>query len=125
VLPFFLLCERIKPGASRIPNSLVLCVENYETLTDAINGLKAKGYLKDFNLNPDYIERKARNMTLYPSDFTIDKFYRFEGASNPDDSSIVYAISSKEGLKGTLVNAYGVYADSLANEMVKKLQIAR
>ena len=106
-------------------NSLISCMETYETLTDAINGLKTKGYLEDFNLNPDYIECKARNMTLYPSDFTIDKFYRFEGASNPDDSSIVYAISSKQGLKGTLVSAYGVYADSLTNEMVKKLRIAR
>jgi len=24
-------------------------METYETLTDAINGLKAKGYLEDFN----------------------------------------------------------------------------
>ena len=106
-------------------NFLILCMESYETLTDALNDLKAEGYVEDFNLKPDYIECKARNMTLYPSDFTIDKFYRFEGASNPDDSSIVYAISSKEGLKGTLVSAYGVYADSLTDDMVKKLQIAR
>ena len=30
-------------------NSLTSCMETYETLTDAINGLKAKGYLEDFN----------------------------------------------------------------------------
>jgi len=100
-------------------------METYETITDAINGLKVKGYVEDFNLQPDFIECKNLNLTLYPSDFTIDNFYRFEGASNPDDNSIVYAISSKQGLKGTLVNAYGVYADTLTDEMVKKLQIAR
>jgi hypothetical protein len=59
---------------------------------------------------------------LYPNDFVIDKFFRFEGASNPDDSSIVYAISSKDGLKGTLIDAYGVYADSLTNDMIEKLK---
>ena len=55
----------------------------------------------------------------------IDKFYRFEGASNPDNSAIVYAISSRDGLKVTVLDAYGVYADSLTTEMIKKLKIIR
>lgn len=79
----------------------------------------------DFNLKTDCIECKGPNIQLYPAEFVIDKFYRFEGASNPDDSAIVYAISSKDGLKGTLVDAYGVYADSLNNEMIEKLKIKR
>src|SRR6476469_4938982 len=97
----------------------------YTTVTDTLETLKEEGYVVDFNLKQDCVECKSLNLQLYPADFVIDKFYRFEGASNPDDSSIVYAISSKQGLKGTLVSAYGVYADSLTNEMVKKLQIAR
>jgi hypothetical protein len=71
------------------------------------------------------VECKSLNIQLYPEDFVIDKFYRFEGASNPDDSAIVYAISSKDGLKGTLVDAYGVYSDTLTNDMIKKLKIMR
>jgi hypothetical protein len=55
----------------------------------------------------------------------IDKFYRFEGDSNPDDNAIIFAISSKDGWKGTLLDAYGVYADSLSNEMIEKLKISR
>jgi hypothetical protein len=47
--------------------------------------------------------------------------YRFEGDSNPDDSSIVYAISSNTGLKGTLVDAYGAYSENLNFDMAKKL----
>lgn len=100
-------------------------MDAYETLTEAINGLKSKGYTEDFNLKHYCLECKGRDLELRPSDFTIDKFYRFEGASNPDDNSIVYAISSTDGLKGTLVDAYGVYADSLSEEMVEKLKIAR
>ena len=83
-------------------------MNNYTTVTDTLNGLKEQGYVLDFNLKPDCIECNAQNLQLYPEDFVIDKFYRFEGASNPDDSAIVYAISSKDGLKGTLLDAYGV-----------------
>ena len=99
--------------------------DTYETLSAALNGLHAKGYVEDFNLKDNCIECKSRNLQLYPEDFIIDSFYRFEGASNPADNSIVYAISSKDGLKGTLVDAYGVYSSNLNDEMVRKLQIAR
>jgi hypothetical protein len=94
----------------------------YTTVTDLLKNLKEEGYVFDFNLKPDCIECKGPNIKLYPNDFVIDKFFRFEGASNPDDSSIVYAISSKDGLKGTLIDAYGVYADSLTNDMIEKLK---
>jgi hypothetical protein len=100
-------------------------MKTYETLSQALNGLKAEGYVEDFNLEPFCIECQSLQLQLHPSDFTIDKFYRFEGASNPGDNSIVYAISSKDGLKGTLVDAYGVYSNNLNDEMIQKLQIAR
>lgn len=100
-------------------------MNNYTTVTDTLNALKAEGYVLDFNLKQDCVVCNAPDIKLYPDDFIIDKFYRFEGASNPDDSAIVYAISSKDGLKGTLVDAYGVYADSLTTEMINKLKIRR
>lgn len=100
-------------------------MDAYDTLSAALEGLKAKGYTEDFNLHPDRISCPAQNLELHPGDFTIDAFYRFEGASNPDDSSIVYAISSNSGLKGTLVDAYGMYSDSLNEDMIQKLKIVR
>lgn len=97
----------------------------YETMSEALNDLKAEGYSEDFNLKSHCIECNSMERRFQPDEFEIDKFFRFEGASNPDDNSIVYAISSKDGLKGVLVDAYGVYADSLNEEMVEKLKIAR
>ena len=55
----------------------------------------------------------------------VEEFHRFEGMSSTDDNSVVYAISSKDGLKGILVDAYGVYASSLSDEMIRKLSINR
>lgn len=100
-------------------------MNSYTTVTDTLNTLKEEGYVLDFNLKTDCVECKSQDLKLSPEEFVIDKFYRFEGASNPDDNAIVYAISSRKGLKGTLIDAYGVYADSLTTEMIEKLKIRR
>ena len=52
----------------------------------------------------------------------IDKYYRFEGMSDPGDNSIVYAISAVTGEKGVLVDAYGMYSENMTPEMIRKLQ---
>jgi hypothetical protein len=98
-------------------------MKSYDTLSQAINSLKSDGYSSDFNLHPDWIECPATNVKLKPDEFHIDSVYRFEGMSNPDDNSVLYAISSRAGLKGVLVDAYGVYADSISQEMIGKLKI--
>jgi hypothetical protein len=49
------------------------------------------------------------------------KHYRFEGISNPDDNEILYAIETDDGVKGTLVDAYGMYADSNVASFMEKL----
>jgi hypothetical protein len=64
-------------------------------------------------------------LQLSPEAFIVDEFYRFEGMSSTDDNSIVFAISSENGLKGVLVDAYGVYASNLNDSMIKKLSISR
>lgn len=93
------------------------------TLSQTLNDLKAKGYTEDFNLKADCIDCRSGQLKISPSDFQVDEHFRFEGASDPADAAIVYAISSeKHKLKGVLVNAYGVYADPLTDEMIAKLK---
>lgn len=96
---------------------------NYDTLTEAINIKQAEGYTFDFNLSSSTLQCRKLNKTFDSSEFTVDSFYRFEGDSNPDDSSILYAISTEYGLKGLLVDAYGAYSDNLNAEMIQKLKI--
>lgn len=95
---------------------------SYPTLSEAVNGLQARGYTDDLVLAERHLVCDARNLSLDPADFQIDEFHRFEGNSDPEDQSIVYAISSdKHGLKGILVNAYGPDASTMTQEMVRKL----
>lgn len=62
---------------------------------------------------------------VFHNEFEIDRFFRIEGDdSSPNDSAILYAISSdKYGLKGTMVNAYGAYSNSISDEMLAKLNL--
>lgn len=97
-------------------------MDNYDTLSEAMNGLKTKGYTYDFNLCLGHIECNSLKLKLHPEDFEVDLVFRFEGMSSTDDNSVLYAISSKKGIKGLLVDAYGVYAENISEAMRKKLR---
>ncbi|GAA0877082.1 hypothetical protein GCM10009119_00500 [Algoriphagus jejuensis] len=95
---------------------------NYEpTLVEILEGLRKEGYTEDFNIRFDSLI--CDNACLLPSQFEVDKVFRFEGNTNPSDEAILYAISSNSGdIKGVLVNSYGVYADQLTGELADKLK---
>jgi len=96
----------------------------YDTLTDAVADLDKRGYEHDFKLEPEFIECKAIDIRLMPEEFEIDEFYRFEGLNDPDDSAVIYAISSQIGnLKGVIIDAYGVYSENLAPDLLDKLKM--
>ena len=98
-------------------------MESYDTLTDAINALRKQGYTEDFNLNKDRIECRAGEFRLTHDQFVIDKSFRFDVDEDPSDQSVVYAISSPDHkIKGLLVNGYGIYSDSVSNEILAKLK---
>ena len=91
------------------------------TLSQVMGILIARGYTKDFQLDGDGII--CADGTSYSSNqFYIDKTYRFEGMSDPGDNAILYAISDEnKNPKGLLVDAYGVYANPISENLKKKL----
>lgn len=98
----------------------------YDTSAEAINDLVSKGYDHNFNLKDEELYCHTNDTSLQPDEFQIDEVHRFEGDTNPDDEVVVYAISSPSAnIKGILVNAYGVYAESVSAELVEKLKIIR
>jgi len=96
------------------------------TLSETMNELRREGYTEDFNLQQNCLECRNGAFKVFADEFKVDKFLRFEGASNPSDSSILYAISSdSKKLKGVLVNAYGIYSEPITDEMLEKLEIRK
>jgi hypothetical protein len=93
----------------------------YDTVTEAIKGLRERGYTKDFNLKENCIICDEEK--YHPEDFEIVEVYRFEGDSDPADEAVVYAIESNKGDRGVLVSGYGISADEMSSELAKKLLI--
>jgi hypothetical protein len=99
-------------------------MERNVTLSETMEALRKEGYTEDFNLQQNCLECRNGQFKVFTDEFKVDKYYRFEGESNPSDSSILYAISSdKYDLKGVLVNGYGIYSEPVTDELVRKLEI--
>lgn len=95
----------------------------YDTVTEAVNGLKKRGYDMDFNLEENCLVCHSDKFDI--NDFEIVEFYRFEGNSDPSDQAVVYAIESTTGKKGVLVSGYGISAEGISAEMAIKLSVQR
>ena len=96
----------------------------FPTLSETMNELRKEGYTEDFNLQQNCIECRGGAYKLFSDDFIVDKYFRFEGQTDPGDEAILYAISSdKHRLKGVLVNAYGIYSEPVTDDLIRKLDI--
>jgi hypothetical protein len=95
----------------------------YDTLSEAVNGLKKRGFVTDFNLEENCLVCHGDKFDI--TDFEIVELHRFEGNTDPSDEAIVYAIESVKGTKGILVSGYGISAEGISAEMAKKLNMHR
>ncbi|TRZ42748.1 phosphoribosylpyrophosphate synthetase [Robertkochia solimangrovi] len=95
----------------------------YDSLSVAIDALRREGYTEDFNLCEAGIENKHKKTLHEADELNVVNYYRFEGMTNPDDSSVLYVIETDSGEKGVLVDAYGAYSGNVPQEMIKKLHL--
>jgi hypothetical protein len=97
-------------------------MKTYDTLSEAVNGLKERGFTVDFNLDKNCLVCQGTKYDV--DDFEITEVYRFEGNTDPADEAIVYGIESNNGTKGILVSGYGISAEGMSAEMAKKLSFS-
>ena len=93
---------------------------HYETVVDAINELREKGYTDDFNLEANCLVCGIGRFTH--EEFEVHEVYRYEGMSDPGDEATVYGIASKSGVKGVLVTGNASEIDERSEEILKKLR---
>ncbi len=96
--------------------------DSMKTLASCTNMLYQKGYVAQFKAQTTGIESLDTNIVFLPEDVKINNFYRFEGESDPSDSSILYAIETKSGEKGTLIDGYGMYYNAKISEFIKEVE---
>lgn len=94
-----------------------------KTLTETIDKFRSKEFIYDFYINDGKLRSDETKESFMPEDLIIERTGRYEGDSNPDDMSIIYAITSESGTKGILLDAYGTYADPQISEFIKDVPI--
>jgi hypothetical protein len=82
--------------------------EKMETLSEAIDRLRADGYAHDFFAVPGAKLRcRQCGCELDASTLTVTDAVRFEGESNPDDESVLYGLSAGGERAGLYSPPYG------------------
>ncbi|MBC3539387.1 hypothetical protein ACFSC6_17850 [Rufibacter sediminis] len=97
--------------------------EEERSLINVEARLKKEGYTQDFRVSEDNrLQTLTGDKTYSVEEVQIVDFFRFEGETNPDDMSILYAIECTDGTRGTISNSYGPYADQNIDAFLKEVE---
>lgn len=95
-------------------------------LQKCLNKLETEGYTDQFKVEKGALLSLKESKKKYKAaDVKAANFFRFEGISDPDDMSILYAIETSDGTKGTLVDAYGNYSDDDTGAFMQDVDISK
>ena len=98
-------------------------VNKYSTVTEALQELARRGFTGSFIVDEGGLRSPGTGSLVNPDEVTVVEYHRFEGESNPDDMSVVYALESRDGLRGIIIDAYGTYADPVVGEFLEKVKL--
>ncbi len=97
-------------------------VPHMKSLASCINRMVLDGYADDFKVVNNGLKSLKTEKTYNPEEVHVKNYFRFEGQSDPNDNTILYVIETNDGLKGTLVDAYGPYADVQVSEFMQQVE---
>ena len=98
-------------------------LDREETLERVVDELGRRGYTEHFKAIDGGLQALGTGEHFDPKELTIHGYYRFEGTSDPDDMAIAYAIETRSGVRGILVDAFGVYADPTTGTVLRNVPI--
>jgi len=97
-------------------------VPHMKSLSMCLNRMVLDGYTDDYKVVDEGLQSLKTENVYQPDQITVKNFFRFEGQSDPNDNTIMYVIETHDGLKGTLVDAYGAYADVKLSEFMNQVE---
>lgn len=95
-----------------------------ETLSTVLEKLRKRRYDHEFTMEGEFFIT-TNGIKYSPDDLTIIKTYRFEGNSDPSDSSALYLIETKDHLIGYVMDIYGAQSDHDAafDDFVRQIKV--
>ncbi|MES2417382.1 MAG: hypothetical protein V4541_04290 [Bacteroidota bacterium] len=98
------------------------------TLSQVLEKLRLSGKDNEIRMSDHgKMQSVSLNKIYAPEELTIIKTYRFEGMSDPADSSVLYIVSDKDKETGYILDAYGTYSDNVGSsfdDFLKKIPVA-
>ena len=94
------------------------------TVTEAIEIMRRDGYAADFELVDGALRSGGGNAACPLESAVVERFYRFEGPSDPGDMMIVFGLFDPiSNVRGTLAAPYGPAADPELYEHLSTLDL--
>ena len=98
-------------------------LEAYSSMTEALRTLKARGFSANFEYRDGAFQAVDTGRSYPVDELNIVEHHRFEGVSDPDDMSVLYAIEASDGTRGTIADAFGVYADPNLGTALQRVKV--
>lgn len=97
-------------------------VTEMKTLSSVHTKMVQEGFTHNFKVIAQGLQEEGSGKTYSPEEVQVVNFYRFEGESDPGDNAILYVIRTADGTQGTLIDAYGMYADEKVNVFMQQVE---
>ena len=97
--------------------------ERMQTVAGALRLFAARGFDREMSVRRARLHVSGPERDYGPADVRVRDHRRFEGVSDPGDTSVVYAIETVDGVRGTLVDGYNVYADPAIGDFLKDVRV--
>ena len=89
-----------------------------KSMVACLNKVVDDGYSEDFKVTKAGLQSATTHKLYSVDQVRVINFFRFEGFTDPDDNAVLYTIETDDGVKGTLIDAYGPYADPLVYNFI-------
>lgn len=96
--------------------------DNPYSVTEVVNELKSRGFYHTFTIERGKVHSVDTGEFFAPQAMSLLETIRVEDDSNPDEETVVYAVASRSGIKGVIVDSFGRNADPEIAEFIAHLQ---
>ena len=92
-----------------------------ESILSGIGRAKKEGFTTEFRYEDQHLIDRSTKVSYPKESCSMIRFERYEGMLDPSDAPILFLISCKDGNRGYLSSAYGIYADAELLEFVRSI----
>jgi hypothetical protein len=93
-----------------------------ETLSEAIDRLREDGYRDSLRATGGGFVSVDSGEVNSPERLVVEEVVRFEGASNPADEAVLFALRARDdAFRGTFVTSFSAENDPVAVALVRRL----